>query len=106
MVRSWGVGKSRKGMSEKMERTHQVPGIWRKNQQVSSGDQTWGRLEGCSPVASVSLRRRTPLLHAGILSHFSCVRLFATLWTAAHQAPLSMGFSRQEYWSGVPRPPS
>ena len=29
----------------------------------------------------------------------------ATLWTAAHQAPLSMGFSRQEYWSGLPRPP-
>ena len=31
----------------------------------------------------------------------SRVRLFATPWTAAHQAPLSMGFSRQEYWSGV-----
>ena len=34
----------------------------------------------------------------------SRVRLFATPWTAAHQAPLSMGFSRQEYWSGVPSP--
>ena len=34
----------------------------------------------------------------------SCVRLLATLWTAAYQAPLSMGFSRQEYWSGVPLP--
>ena len=34
------------------------------------------------------------------LSHFSHVRLFATLWTAARQAPLSMGLSRQEYWSG------
>ena len=32
------------------------------------------------------------------------VRLLATPWTAAHQAPLSMGFSRQEYWSGVPLP--
>ena len=32
----------------------------------------------------------------------SRVRLFATPWTAAHQAPPSMGFSRQEYWSGVP----
>ena len=31
---------------------------------------------------------------------FSHVRLFATLWTAAHQAPLSMGFSRQGYWKG------
>ena len=35
---------------------------------------------------------------------FSRVRLLATPWTAAHQAPLSMGFSRQEYWSGVPLP--
>ena len=36
---------------------------------------------------------------------FSRVRLFATPWTAAPQAPLSMGFSRQEYWSGLPFPP-
>ena len=35
---------------------------------------------------------------------FSRVRLFATPWTVAYQAPLSMGFSRQEYWSGVPLP--
>ena len=34
----------------------------------------------------------------------SCVWLLATPWTTAHQAPLSMGFSRQEYWSGVPSP--
>ena len=34
----------------------------------------------------------------------SRVRLFATPWTVAYQAPLSMGFSRQEYWSGVPFP--
>ena len=33
-------------------------------------------------------------------------QLFATLWTIAHQAPLSMGFSRQEYWSGLPFPSS
>ena len=32
------------------------------------------------------------------------VRLFATLWTIICQAPLSVGFSRQEYWSGLPRP--
>ena len=35
---------------------------------------------------------------------FSCVRLFATPWTAADQAPLSMGLSRQEYWSRLPLP--
>ena len=34
----------------------------------------------------------------------SCVQLFATPWTVAYQAPLSMGFSRQEYWSGLPFP--
>ena len=34
----------------------------------------------------------------------SCVRLFVTLWTVAYQAPPSMGFSRQEYWSGLPFP--
>ena len=37
-----------------------------------------------------------------VLSYFSHVWLFATLWTVAHQAPLSMGFSRQEYYSGIP----
>ena len=36
---------------------------------------------------------------------FSHVRLFATPWTVAYQAPLSMEFSRQEYWSGLPFPP-
>ena len=39
---------------------------------------------------------------ACVLSHFSCVQFLATLWTLAHQAPLSIGFSRQEYWSGLP----
>ena len=35
-------------------------------------------------------------------SHFSCVWLLVTLWTVAHQAPLSMGHSRQKHWSGLP----
>ena len=39
-----------------------------------------------------------------MLSRVSCIWLLATLWTVAHQAPLSMGFSRQEYWSGLPFP--
>ena len=38
------------------------------------------------------------------MKSLSCVRLFATPWTVAHQAPLSMGFSRQESWSGLPFP--
>ena len=40
-----------------------------------------------------------------VLSHFSRIWLCETLWTAACQASLSMGFSRQEYWSGLPHPP-
>ena len=39
-----------------------------------------------------------------MLSHFSHVQLFATPLTIAHQAPLSMGFSKQGYWSGLPFP--
>ena len=40
--------------------------------------------------------------HACMLSHFNRVQLFATLWIIANQTPLSMGFSRQEHWSGLP----
>ena len=39
-----------------------------------------------------------------LLSHFSRIQLCATPWTAAHQAPPSLGFSRQEHWSGLPFP--
>ena len=42
---------------------------------------------------------------ACVLGCFSPVWLFATLWTVAHQAPLFIGFSKQEYWSGLPCPP-
>ena len=42
------------------------------------------------------------LLQCVKVKSLSRVRLLATPWTAAYQAPLSMGFSRQEYWSGVP----
>ena len=57
-----------------------------------SRQEYWSGLPFPSPV------------HARMLSCFSRVRLCATLWTAAHQAPLSTGFSRQEHWSGLPFP--
>ena len=41
-----------------------------------------------------------------VLSCFSHIWLFATIWTIAHQAPLSMRFPRQEYWNGLPCPPA
>ena len=44
-------------------------------------------------------------VHVCVLSHFSHVQLFAPLWTVVLCAPLSMGFSRQEYWSGLLLPP-
>ena len=40
-----------------------------------------------------------------VLSRFSCVRFFGTLWAIAHEAPLSVGFSWPEHWSGLPCPP-
>ena len=42
--------------------------------------------------------------HMYMLSRFSHVQLFATLWTVAHQVPLSMGLSSQEHWSELPYP--
>ena len=51
----------------------------------------------------MSIRERVPC--TCMLSHFSHVRLFATPWTVAQQAPLSVGFSQLEYWSGLPCPP-
>ena len=44
-------------------------------------------------------------MHPCVLSRFSHVCLFETPWAVAHQAPLFMGFSRQEYWSGLPFSP-
>ena len=44
-------------------------------------------------------------IHALMLSRFSSVQLFEALWTVAHQAPLSTGFSKPKYWSGLPFPP-
>ena len=52
----------------------------------------------------VSLLNKMLLLLLLLLSCFSRVRLCATPQTAAHQVPLSVGFSRQEYWSGLPFP--
>ena len=45
------------------------------------------------------------VVHACVFSRFSRVRLFETPFTVTLKAPLSMGFSRQEYWSGLPCPP-
>ena len=59
----------------------------------------------CSILCSPSLLLRKLKLNACMLSCFSHAQLSATLQTAAHQAPLSIGFSRQKYWIGLPFPP-
>ena len=69
----------------------------------------------CSMASCVLREHHTLFLLASLwephmcvcmLSCFSHVQLFVSLWTVAHQAPLSMGFSTQEYWSGLSFPPS
>ena len=58
-------------------------------------------------VSKVSiLDKNACLIRRRMESCFSRVRLFVTLWTVARQAPLSMEFSREEYWSGLPCPPA
>ena len=61
---------------------------------------------GWEPHLQAGLEKFQAVLSAAcMLSHLTCVGLFVTPWTVAHQAPLSMEFSRQEYWSGLPCPP-
>ena len=66
----------------------------------------------CQNLLSYPIASENGLFHlvlratlAWVLSCFTWVPLFVTLWTVACQAPLSMGFSRQEHWSGLPCPP-
>ena len=58
--------------------------------------------ESLSCIAKINTHCKSVRVCAQLLRS---VRLFATLWTVARQAPLFMGFSRQEYWSGLPFPP-
>ena len=61
----------------------------------------------CGQILYCLSHQRNPEIYTLLLlllSHFSCVQLCATPEMAAHQAPPSLGFSRQEYWSGLPFP--
>ena len=76
----------------------------------SEGTQEWMPIigKGIKKIQFLASRTNVPQILliqrscACMLSCFSCVRLFATLGTVARQAPLSMRFSRQESWSGLP----
>ena len=61
-------------------------------------DSKGGKGGGCGTHWEIGIDIYTPC----VLSHFSHVQLFAILWTVANQTPLSMGFFRQEHWSGLP----
>ena len=67
-----------------------------------SWEAFWSSLVGLN---SPNILHPIPLPSVCVLSCFSRVRLFVTLWTVARQAALSTGYSRQEYWSGLPCPP-
>ena len=62
------------------------------------------RVNWCNYYGSTLSNKLNMLISVCMLSLFSRVLLFATPWTVARQDPLSMGFSRQEYWSGLPFP--
>ena len=80
--------------------THSSILAWEIPQRSLAGYSPWGPTES----------NTTERTHIYIwyrekkVKSLSRVRLFATPWTVAHQAPPSMGFSRQEYWSGLPFP--
>ena len=66
---------------------------------ISGNNNNWDRL---SFLGIYVMKRSVRQLLLLLLSRFSCVRLCATPYTEAHQAPPSLGFSRQEHWSGLP----
>ena len=86
---------------------------WRKRPAVQLVATSCQSLPLSSRVLSLSVslllflqRHQLYQISVCMLSCFSHVQLFVTLWTVAHQAPLSIVFSRQEYWSGLPCLPS
>jgi len=61
----------------------------------------WASKVFAKSLKTLSIRCKCTVHHASLLSR---VQFFVSQWTEVHQAPLSMGFSRQEYWSGLPSP--
>ena len=62
----------------------------------------WSETSGCTEQFAYTVY---VYVYMRVVSCFSCVKLFATLWAVASQAPLSVGFSKQEYWSRLPCTP-
>ena len=85
--------------SESVIRIHISPLFWISFPCKSPQNTEWGSLSCIVALISCLF-----YVHS-VLSQFTCVRLFATLWTVTRQAPLSLEFSRQEYRSGLLCPP-
>ena len=75
------------------------------NKKINKGESNLNKIFMCGRQLKDLLNRFSVVCATCILSCFSHVQLFSTLWTVVWQAPLSMGFSKQEYWSGLPCPP-
>ena len=76
-----------------------------KLQELMMNREVWRAAIHGVAKSRIRLSDLTELKHC-MLSHFSLVQLFVTLWTVALQASLSVQFSRREYWSGLPYLPS
>ena len=87
---------------------HHQAKVWSCNRLILLPIRQWvNRSVGCGETGQGNASKGKMCKvqrHPCVLGHFSRVQLFVTLWTVAYQVPLSMGFSRQEYWSGLPCP--
>ena len=99
----WSTAKANRLLPRKRtgHRKHPLPTTQEKTLQMYI--TRWSILKSHWLYFFCSQRWRSSMLLL-LLSHFSCVWLCVTPETAAHQAPLSLGFSRQEHWSGLPFP--
>ena len=81
-----------------------VPVIPRKEVPCTQNFTEHQHAQAMSSIHSLPCSFPKMIMYACVLSHFNRVQLFAIPWIAPCQAPLCMGFSRQEYWSGLPFP--
>ena len=97
------VGVRPRSQKQKHVTTCPLPPPWPQSRQ-GSAPQPQPHFHLCPAQPSMATNHLIWVSLARVLSRFSHVWLFVTLWTVAYQALLSMGFSRQEYWSGLPFP--
>ena len=95
------AGKVLHSICQQIWKTQQWPQYWKRSVFIPIPKK--GNVKECSNYRTIVLISLASKVKVKVRS-LSRVRLFATPWTAAYQAPSSMGFSRQEYWSGLPLP--